>query len=121
MRSTRTFSTAGMATLLGVLLLALAGCGSAQPELPSFPDYPPTKAYLLEQDRLREQVQAAQAYEAHVRLVNQIRSARRANALWRRSEDLRKQRELELVFREAIRQRNGQRHFQDLQEFQSLR
>lgn len=111
---------AAAATLLGGVLLALAGCGPSQPSLPSFPEYPPAKAYLKEQAQLKEEVQAHEAYEAHVRLVNQIRAAERADEMWQRTEALKAQREREQAFREAIRRYNEQRHFQELQEFQSL-
>jgi len=121
MRSLRSIFTAGLATLVGtVALLALAGCGSSQPALPAFPEYPPAKVYLHEQDQRREQVQAAEAYETRMRSMNQVRAAQRADAMWRRTEILREQRELELAFRETVRRRYEQRHFRELQEFQSL-
>lgn len=102
-------------------LLAVTGCGSSQPALPSFPEYPPATAYLKEQEYLRDQVQTQEAYEARVRLMNQMRAAQRADAMWRRSEAQQAQRERELAFREQIRRETEQRHFKDLQEYQSLR
>jgi hypothetical protein len=99
---------------------ALAGCGSSQPALPSFPDYPPAAVYLDEQARLREQVQAVQAYQARERLRNQMRAALRADAMWRRSEELRAQRNREVAFRETLRRHNAQLHFEELREYQSL-
>jgi hypothetical protein len=122
MRSIRNLSMTGTARWLAcAALLTLAGCGSSQPALPSFPEYPPATAYLHEQDQLREQVQANEAYEARVRLINQIRASQRADAMWRRSEAMQAQREREMAFRESIRRMNEQRHFRDLQEFQDLR
>jgi hypothetical protein len=101
-------------------LIALAGCASSQPALPTFPDYPPAAAYLEEQTRLREQVLAIQAYQARERLRNMVLAAQRANEMWRRSEELRAQRNREVAFREAIRSRNAKLHFEEVREFQSL-
>jgi hypothetical protein len=116
------FPVAGcpLGLLTGGVLLALAGCGSSLAELPRFPDYPPAKVYLEEQDRLKERVQAIQAHEAAQRLQNQIRAIQRADEVWRRMAAWRAQQEREWAFREAIRRLNEERHFRDVLEFQSL-
>jgi hypothetical protein len=114
------FRSPCLAALAAGALLALAGCGSSRPALPSFPEYPPAAAYLEEQGRLREQVLALENYQARVRIHNQLRAALRADEMWRRMEVERTQQEREVAFRESLRRRNEQRHFAELREFQSL-
>ena len=122
MDSKRIAALAGFGlTLSFAALLALAGCAPSKPSLPSFPDYPPAAAYLTEQERLREQVQARTLYEAQERQAAQMRANQRADDMWQRSEMMQAQRERELAFREKIRRDIELQHFKDLQEFQSLK
>lgn len=117
---TRFYFIVARGGLAAVAALLFSACSPPQAELPRFPDYPPAKVYLKEQERLRERVLAIEAYEAETRLQNQFRAARHAEEMWRRMAALRAQQEQEQAFRETLRRLNQERHFRELQEFQAL-
>lgn len=117
---TRSSFLVARGVLAAAVVLVLSACGGPRAGLPPFPDYPPAKVYLEEQERLRERVSAIEAHEAEARLQNQLRATRRAEEMWRRLAALRAQQERELAFRETLRRLNQERHFRELQEFQAL-